>query len=142
MTSIYDKNYRTLNNVQIPTFDTTVTSVTDTVETTEPTLERIDSYMQNKNTFMMETLNRNVELYKLMHNEMVYSNELQRKMTADLLDIIDNLVELNDKINSIEKKLGDIVINNNEKMNIEKEKIVIDKEKKPKRISTKSDFKF
>jgi predicted nuclease with TOPRIM domain len=65
-------------------------------------------YCRNKNSFIMETLNRSCNLYKLMHNEMVFTNEKLNLLEKHISDFENNLIELNIIINRLDEKLGEI----------------------------------
>ena len=64
-------------------------------------------YDDKKTSFIMSTLNKNLELYKLMHNELSDLNSKIEQLVKTTNDIFDNLIDVNVQLNQIEEKVID-----------------------------------
>lgn len=110
--------YQTLNSRSIPKFTVKEETKEKINEEVKEILSEKDSsiesnaskedntvYEKNKMKFVMDTLNRSCDLYKLMHNEMCSTNESMMVLINKMNDFENNLVELNIKINDLQDKL-------------------------------------
>ena len=119
---MYDVNYKILNGIKdnnnLPTFGETIRSPQQDPEPrgSPPKMhprtpdDSSTHYDFNRHSFVLESLNRNLDLYKLIHNELVdqnakFNEQLQmiERIDKNIRDVIDNMIELNVEISYIKK---------------------------------------